>query len=131
VPGPDGNGHHAARTVRQQAPPPLEVLQAQFELARDANQVKLAELDRQGLAMDPMSFVHARIDDLIDSIAMLGGPDGARWAVIARLRFEQHIAAQLAEVQQQATRAQLAGGAQFTPAMIAELARQTGLFRRA
>lgn len=114
----------------QQAPPPLELLQAAFEAAKADNEAKLADLQRQGLQADPLSFVHARIDKLIDSIASFAGPNGPHWALTARLAFEQHIAAELAGAEQQATQAQLALGAQFTPAMIAQLAAETGLFRR-
>lgn len=110
-------------------PPRPEDLQAQFEAVRDANQARLADLERKGMAMDPLSFVHARIDNLIDFIAQTTGPNGARWAAMARLSFEQHIATELAGVEKQATQAQLAQGAQFTPQMIAALARDTGLFR--
>lgn len=126
------NGNHAhgqsqPGVLRQ--PPRAEDLQAQFEAVRDANQAKLAELERQGMAMDPFSFVHARIDKLIDFIAQTTGPNGACWSAMARLTFEQHIAEELAGVEKQATTAQLAQGAQFTPAMIAALARDTQLFR--
>lgn len=126
------NGNHVhgqpqPGVLRQ--PPRPEDLQAQFEAVRDANQAKLAELERKGMSMDPLSFVHARIDNLIDVIAQTSGPNGARWAVMARLQFEQHIATELAGVEKQATTAQLAQGAQFTPAMIAALARDTELFR--
>jgi hypothetical protein len=109
---------------------PVEGLLAKFETVKAANQVKLADLQRQGLEMDPFSFVHARIDHLIDSIAQFAGPDGPRWRVMARLAFEQHIAAELAVAETEGRRAQLAQGGQFTPGMIAELARQTGMFRR-
>jgi hypothetical protein len=107
------------------------MLQARFEQIRDANQAKLAALQNQGVQADPLAFVHARIDKLIDFIARSTGPDGARWALLARIDFESHIAGELAGVEQQATKAQLAQGAHFTPGMIAQLARETGLFRRA
>jgi hypothetical protein len=120
VSGPAGNGHQV----------PLDALQQQFDSAKEANQVKLTELERQGLAMDPFSFVHARIDKLIDSIAQFAGPNGPRWALLTRMVFEQHIAQELAVAEDQGRKAQLALGAKFTPGMIAELARQSGLFRR-
>lgn len=131
------NGHHTPPPGSQpghiaQPPPPVQIaaLQAQFEAARDANNAKLAELQRQGLEMDPLSFVHARIDQLIDSIAQFAGPDGPRWMLIARLSFEQHIAAELAVAESEGRKAQLALGASWTPGMIAALARETGMFRR-
>jgi len=130
----NGNGHHGPAQpgrLRQVAPQPVEVLQEQFESVRGANQARLADLERRGMAMDPLSFAHARIDSLIDFISRSVGPDGARWSLLARLEFENQIAGQLAQVEQQATMAQLAQGARFTPAMIAEMARTTGLFRRA
>lgn len=126
------NGNHiqgpAQPGVLRQPPRPDD-LQAQFEAVRDANQVKLVELERRGMAMDPLSFVHARIDNLIDFIAQTTGPNGGRWAAMARLQFEQHIAGELAGVEQQATKAQLAQGGLWTPQMIAQLAAETGLFR--
>ena len=111
-------------------PVPQEALQAQFEATRDANNAKLAELQRQGLQMDPLNFLHARIDNLIDSIAQASGPSGPRWAAMTRLSFEQHIAGELEIAEREGTKAQLAMGAQWTPAMIAALARETGMFRR-
>jgi hypothetical protein len=133
VPGPNGD-------IRHPAPPPgqpqetsasLEVLHAAFESTKATNQAKLADLQRQGVEVDPLSFVHARIDKLIDSIASFAGPQGPRWSLLARLSFEQHIAAELSAAEAEAGKAQLALGSQFTPAMIAQLARETGMFRRA
>jgi hypothetical protein len=113
--------------LRQPSRP--EDLQAQFEAVRDANQATLADLERKGVTMDPLSFVHARIDNLIDFIAQTTGPNGGRWAAMARLQFEQHIAIELQNVEKQATKAQLAQAGQWTPEMIARLAAETGLFR--
>jgi len=131
----NGNGHHGpaqpGRLLRSAPPPSAESLEEQFASVRDANQAKLADLERRGMAMDPLSFVHARIDALIDFVSRSAGANAARWALLCRLEFENMIADQLAGVEQQATRAQLAQGARFTPAMIAEMARTTGLFRRA
>ena len=130
-----GNGHGPAqpgqyRQVPQEHAVPVQALFETFEAQRDVNQAKLADLERKGLAMDPLSFVHARIDKLIDSIASFAGPEGPRWSVLARLAFEEHVAAELAEVEKQATRAQLAQAGQFTAAQIAQMARESGLFRR-
>ncbi len=70
---------------------PLEELQEQFEAVRDGNQDRLGRLGQLGAEMDPMSFLHARMDCLIDSISRFAGPNGPRWALITRLEFEQHI----------------------------------------
>lgn len=123
--GPAQPGHY-----QQQAQPSVAMLVEAFEAQRDANQARLTDLERKGLSMDPLSFVHARIDKLIDSIASFAGPDGPRWAILARLTFEQHIAAELDEAEKQATRVQLAQAGQFTAAQIAQMARESGLFRR-
>jgi hypothetical protein len=132
--GPNGDIRHPAPETGHIAQPesaaPLEVLHAAFETAKASNQAKLADLQRQGLEMDPLSFVHARIDKLIDSIASFAGPQGPRWSLLARLSFEQHIAGELAGAEEQGRKAQLALGSQFTPSMIAALAAETGMFRR-
>lgn len=129
MPGPNGDIRHPAPPP-QQAPPPLEVLHEAFEATKVANQAKLTGLQQQGVEMDPFSFVHARIDQLIDSIASFAGPNGPRWALTARLAFEQHLAAELSAAAAEAGKAQLALGGQFTPGMIAQLARESGMFRR-
>lgn len=131
--GPNGNKiRHPAPDPQVQIDPaaPLDGLLAQFEALRDANVAKLQDLSRQGLEMDPLSLLHVRIDRLIDSIAQFAGPHGPRWMLMARLSFEQHLAAELETAEAQGRKAQLAQGASWTPGMIAELARQTGLFRR-
>lgn len=110
-------------------PPPLGVMQQQFTELLARNQERLADLQRQGLAPDPFSMVHARIDKLIDSIAQFAGPDGPRWSVLTRLAFERYIEQEIEAATTLSRRAQLAQGALFTPGMIAELARQTGVFR--
>jgi hypothetical protein len=134
VSGPNGHrvppGSRPGQIAQPPSPVQLEALQAQFETARDANNAKLAELQRQGLEMDPLSFVHARIDRLIDSIAQFAGPNGPRWMLTARLSFEQHIAAELEVAETEGRKAQLALGASWTPGMIAALARESGMFRR-
>lgn len=130
MPGSNGDIRHPAPPPGAQPEMPLHMLAEAFEEARDANQARLASLQRQGLEMDPLSFVHARIDQLIDSIASFAGPNGPRWSLLTRLSFEQHIAAELDAAEDQGRRAQLALGGQFTPGMIAQLAAETGMFRR-
>jgi anti-sigma-K factor RskA len=107
------------------------VLTAEFEALVTANQAKFADLAKVGTAPDPLYLVHARINALIDSIATFAGPNGPRWAVVARLSFERQIAAELAQVGPVARRMQLAEGARYTPAMIRALAAQTGTMHRA
>lgn len=132
------NGHRPGNPAQPQQgriaqPPPqvpLEELQRQFESVRDDNQVRLGSLGQLGAEMDPMSFLHARMDCLIDSISRFAGPNGPRWAVITRLEFEQHISRELDTIEKEATQAQLAQGALWTPAMISRYARETGLFKR-
>jgi hypothetical protein len=122
------NGHGPQRAP--QPAPPAEIVQQQFEAVRGSNQERLGKLGQLGAEMDPFSFVHARIDSLIDSISRFAGSNGPAWAATARLEFEQHISRELDAIEKQATQAQLAQGALWTPAMIAELARATGMFRR-
>jgi hypothetical protein len=132
---PSGNGRRVPPPpgsqpgLRHVQPPPLAALKDEFDRVLAANQDRLAEMQRQGMGMDPLSFVHARVDALIDFIAQ-AIPDGARWAVLCRLTFEQKIAAELEKAEPEGRRAILAQGSQFSPAMIAQLARETGMFRR-
>ena len=137
APGPQAaSGNARAFSVQQgqiAQPQPvasLEVLAAEFEALVSANQAKFAELAQRGAAPDPLYLVHARINALIDSIASFAGPNGPRWAVMARLSFERQIAAELAEAAPAVRRMQLAEGARYTPAMIRALAAQTGTVRR-
>jgi hypothetical protein len=123
---PGQQGHLAEPPV----PPSLEGVQAEFERMVAANQAKFAELAAQGTAPDPFFLVHARINHLIDAIAQATGPNGPRWAVMTRLGFEKYIAGELDKAGPATRRMQLAEGARYTPAMIAELARQTGTLHR-
>lgn len=109
--------------------PSLDVLQAQFEQAVAANQARFEELARQGTSPDPLYLVHARINSLIDSISSFAGPEGPRWAMLARLRFEMQIAEELAGAGQATQRMQLAEGGRYSPEMIRQLAAQTGMLR--
>jgi hypothetical protein len=110
--------------------PSLEVLGQQFEDLVAANQAKFAELAAQGASPDPFYLVHSRINHLIDAIAQATGPNGPRWAVMTRLGFERLIAAELAQAGPATRLMQLAEGGRYTPAMIRDLARQTGTIRR-
>lgn len=123
------NGHGPPRPAPPSVPP-LAALSAELERVLAANQAKLAAMSREGTGIDPLSFLHARIDCLISSVSKLVGPQAAHWAVMARLEFEQQVAAQLEEAEEAGRKANLAAGGQFTPAMIAELARQAGVFGR-
>jgi hypothetical protein len=93
-----------------------------------ANVARLDALSRSGIAVDTASLIHARIDALIDSVASAIGPAGPLWAVTARISFETAMAAEFDRIEAEAQRIVLAQGAMYTPAMIAELARQTGTF---
>src|SRR5437762_2975824 len=95
------NGHGP-----QPAPPPVEFVQQQFEAVRASNQERLGKLGQLGAQMDPLSFLHARIDSLIDSISRFAGPNGPVWAATARLEFEQHISCELDTIEKEATTAQ-------------------------
>jgi hypothetical protein len=119
----------ASQLIQPPPPPSLDALTGQFDAVRESNQAKLAEMARQGVGVDPMDFLHARIDALIDSIAQFAGPNGPRWALMTRLSFEQQIAAQLDGAQEAGRRADLAIGGSFTPGMIAQLARASGTFQ--
>jgi hypothetical protein len=131
---PNGNGNGARRTQRIQQPPPqtavppLPVLQQELQAKIPENQARLQRLAQQGTPIDPASLLHSRIDQLIDSIAQFAGPEGGRWAALTRLQFEQWLARTLEEVEGGARKSLLAQGAQFTPGMIAALARESGTF---
>ena len=109
--------------------PSLDVLQAEFEDLIASNQEKFAEMQANGAAPDPLFLVHARINQLIESISQFAGPNGPRWAALTRLNFERWISEQLTEAGPEARKMQLAEGARYTPSMIAELARVTGTLR--
>lgn len=126
ISGPVTSGHLA----QPAAPPSLEVLTAEFEALVAGNQAKFAELSALGTAPDPLYLVHARINSLIDSIASSIGPQGPAWAMLARVKFERQIAAELEEAGPSARRMQLAEGARYSPEMIRALAAQTGTLRR-
>jgi hypothetical protein len=135
VPGPQGRPVAQGQMPPGQPDPPrvpasLEGIAAEFEGLVAANQARFAELAAQGTAPDPFYVVHARINHLIDAIAQATGPNGPRWAAMTRLGFEKYIAAELEQAGPATRRMQLAEGARYTPAMIAELARQTGTLRR-
>lgn len=108
----------------------LALLQAQLEaqLSRlvEQNKDAFTDLQRRGINFDPLSLLGARIDSLISSIAGAFGPQGQVWAVQVRLDWETAVAEQLQAAGQQGTKAQLAVGGQFTPAMIRQLAKETG-----
>jgi hypothetical protein len=110
-------------------PPPLGVMVRQHEELLAQNQRRLAELRMQGIDLDPFTLVHLRIDKLIDSIAQFAGADGPRWAALTRLSFERAIAEEIDKAAPAMRQANLAIGANFTPGMIAELARQSGMFQ--
>lgn len=107
---------------------PLPQIQQQWQEQVEKNKAAFTELARQGIQLNPLELVHGRIDMLIDAIAQFAGPDGPRWAMLTRLQFEQQVAQNLVNARSQGTMAQLASGASFTPGMIAEMARQSGMF---
>jgi hypothetical protein len=123
---PETNGHGPHRPP----PPSLESLQQEFARLLADNKEKLAEMARQGTPADSLSFTHSRIDSLIESISRFAGPDGPRWAIVARLDFERSVAREIEAAASQGRRAQLALGARLSPGQIAELARQSGIFRK-
>jgi len=103
--------------------------QDQLRELADANDARLAALGRSGVVVDPVSILHARIDSLMDSLGHVMGPSGPTWVIVAKMAFQAHLAEQFNQVETEAGRTQLAQGALFSPAMIAELARETGMFR--
>src|ERR1700728_2742146 len=110
------NGDGAPPGPQQGPPtvvPSLEVMHAEFEALVASNQAKFAELAAHGTAPDPFYLVHARINHLIDSIAVFAGPNGPRWAAHTRLEFERYIAMQLEEAGPVARRMQLAEGGRY------------------
>lgn len=123
-------GAQQAGAAQPPVPPSLESVVAEFESLVASNQGKFADLAAQGVAPDPLYLVHARINCLIDSIAQFAGPNGPRWAAMARLGFERYIAAELEQAGPATRSMQLAEGGRYTPAMIRALAEQTGTLRR-
>lgn len=124
----------AAGPVQQPAsapPPSMELLAAEFEALLASNTAKFQELAASGTQPDPLYLVHRRINHLIDMIASATGPNGPRWAMMTRLEFERQVAAELDQAGPALRLMQLAEGARYTPAMIAELARTAKVFRPA
>lgn len=103
--------------------------QQQLQELIERNVARIAALARSGVTVDPASVVHARIDVLTDAVAGVLGPSGPVWALAARHAFELRMAAELDRMEAEAGRIQLAQGAAWSPAMIAQLARETGTFQ--
>lgn len=130
---PNGNGARPTQRGQQGPPPattvpPLPVLQQELEHKIPENQARVRRLAEQGTPLDPASLLHARIEQLIQSIAQFAGPEGQRWATLTKLQFEQWLSRTLDEVEGGARKSLLAQGASFTPGMIAALARESGTF---
>ena len=128
---PNGTAAVAPGPVQQASPPSMEALAAEFEALLASNTAKFQELAANGTQPDPFYLVHRRINHLIDMIASATGPNGPRWAMMTRLEFERQVAAELDQAGPALRLMQLAEGARYTPAMIAELARKTRVFRPA
>ena len=109
--------------------PSIEHLAAEFTRLANENKAGFENLTREGIRFEPLAMVHARIDSLIYSVAAILGPqDGPAWALMARIAFEEKVAENIATAGEQGRKAQLAQGAQFTPGMISQMAREMGLF---
>jgi hypothetical protein len=104
------------------------MMQAQLDQLVAANKAGFDELAKQGVRFDPATLIMGQIECLYDTIGEAMGPQGPQFVVLARLRWEQRIARNIAEAREQGRKAQLSMGGSFTPAMIRELARNTGTF---
>jgi len=102
-----------------------------FEFRRMVEQNKqgFEELKRQGIQFDMGVLLTMQIECLYRTIGEAMGPvEGPRFIELAKLRWEQAIAEQIAKAKDQGTKAQLQAGGSFSPGMIRELARATGTF---
>lgn len=116
---PPSNGHGTSDPV---------LLGARAELARLTEENK-ANMRTLPVPFDGLSLVHSRIDSLVDTLAEGMGPEeGPRFAVFARLRFQQLLAQQIEAGQSAGRRALIAQGGTFTAEAIRQMAKETGLF---
>lgn len=115
--------------MASQAEPVEAKFRAAFEAAAMQNKKDLEDLARRGVQFDPATLIIGQIESLYDTIGEAMGPvEGPRFRALARLRWEQRIAEEIAKTQEQGHKSQLALGGSFTPGMIRELAKATNTF---
>jgi hypothetical protein len=107
--------------------PTLAVLTKEFTDLVASNRRGFQSLQAQGVQIDPFQLVHARIDQVIDSIAQMAGEEGPRWAMLTKLRFEQDVQKNIREAQAAARKANLAAGGQLSKEQIDSMAKSSGL----
>lgn len=108
----------------------IQQCQAELEVLRARNIKTFADMQREGTPMfEPVSMLMGRIESLIDTIAEVLPPaEGPLFAVLSRLRWEQRVAAEQAQVRTTGKMSIIAEGGNFSPEMIRTLAGATGTF---
>ena len=107
------------------------VLEFQAEFARlvAQNKADFELLKTRGIQFDMGILLSGQIECLYRSIAEVMGPEqGPRFVELAKLRWEQAIAKEIANAKEQGTKHVLALGGSMSPGQIRELARATGTF---
>ena len=114
---------------QQQVDPLALQFRAEFERQCALNKQGFEDLKRQGIQFDLGILLSGQIECLYRSIGEAMGPvEGPRFVELAKLRWEQTIAHEIAQAKAQGTKHQLALGGSFTPGMIRELARASGTY---
>ncbi len=128
--GTDGFGHNGSRITQEEqiAAQAAHMQQGLDELSAQVT-AGFAELARNGIQFDPGQVINARIDMLIQSVGEAFGPQGQLWALQAKISFLQKISEQQQNACEQGTTVQLSLGGKFTPAMIRQLAAETGFLK--
>jgi hypothetical protein len=103
-------------------------LGAELNALVQKNAAEFEALAKRGIRFDPGQLLSARIDMLMSSVAQAFGPQGQLWELQARLANERNIEQHLERAGSQGRLAQLAAGGSFSPAMLRELATQTGTY---
>ncbi len=104
-------------------------LKAQFEQLVAQNRAAFEELARQGIQLDMGTMVMGMVECLYDTLGEIMGPQqGPQFVQLARLRWEQRTAANIAQARNEGRKAQLTLGGSLSPAMIRDLARATGTY---
>lgn len=103
-------------------------LQAQFGQLVTQNRAAFEELAAQGIKFDMGTMVMGMIECLYETLGEVMGPQGPQFVALARLRWEQRTAQNIAQARDHGRKAALSMGGSFSPGMIRDLARATGTF---
>lgn len=101
--------------------------QQELDTLLSQNQRLIVGLHARGIVPEETSLLHVRFDCLIDAIGEVMGEAGDDFVLMARVRWQQKLGAELARIQQEGTRAVLGLGGTLNPSQVADLARETGM----